>query len=89
VCTLPLPGVRVASESEIKLAYKQKAKELHPDKHADEPPEQQKETEEAFKLLGEGFEVLTDPLKRPLYGEPTSPFLPVRVLHRHAEGVAA
>ena len=57
---------RVASESEIKVAYKRKARELHPDK---QPEKKRSAAEEAFKLLGEGFEVLTDPYQRPLYDE--------------------
>ncbi len=61
----------VCSEMEIKKKYKVKALELHPDKNMSEDltPEHRKLTEEKFKLLGEGLEILCDPFKRQLYDE--------------------
>jgi DnaJ-class molecular chaperone len=49
---------RTASESEIKQAYRQKAKILHPDRGGN--PEQ-------FKLLAQAYEILSDSEKRSKY----------------------
>jgi curved DNA-binding protein CbpA len=57
---------------EIKKRFKIKALEYHPDKNMaaeDLTPEQKKELEEKFKMLGEGLEILCDPQKRKLYDE--------------------
>eukprot|EP00997_Jenningsia_sp_PLL12_P005790 NODE_2322_length_944_cov_11.387709_g1911_i0.p4 GENE.NODE_2322_length_944_cov_11.387709_g1911_i0~~NODE_2322_length_944_cov_11.387709_g1911_i0.p4 ORF type:complete len:120 (+),score=38.22 NODE_2322_length_944_cov_11.387709_g1911_i0:507-866(+) len=56
----------VASELEIKAAYKKAALEWHPDKH---PEETREAAEKKFKDVGEALEVLTDPIKRQLYDE--------------------
>lgn len=47
-----------ATDQEIKKAYRQKARLIHPDKGGDE---------EKFKKLGEAYEVLSDPKKREAY----------------------
>mmetsp|Transcript_7191 Transcript_7191/g.10948 ORF Transcript_7191/g.10948 Transcript_7191/m.10948 type:complete len:583 (+) Transcript_7191:87-1835(+) len=61
---------RVASEREIKVAYKRKALELHPDRVAGQRDEKKtKIYERKFKDLGEALEILTDPMKRQLYDE--------------------
>ena len=54
---------RNASASEIKKAFRRKAKELHPDTNKDPNAEAQ------FKDLGEAYSVLSDPQKRQVYDQ--------------------
>lgn len=53
---------RTASESEIKSAFRTKAREFHPDTHPDDP-----KAEDKFKEVNEAYEVLSDKEKRPMY----------------------
>ena len=47
-----------ASDQEIRQAYKKLALKFHPDKNSND------ESEERFKLIGEAYNVLKDPMKR-------------------------
>lgn len=55
---------KTASDAEIKSAYRQKAKECHPDLHPND-----KNAEERFKELNEANEVLSDSEKRSRYDQ--------------------
>jgi DnaJ family protein C protein 7 len=61
----------IASEREIKKAYRQKALDFHPDRFAgnQHTDERRKAAEKDFHLLGEGLEILSDDFKRQLYDE--------------------
>ena len=61
----------IATEAEIKNAYRARALECHPDKLAQMGacPEDIKTAENAFKMLGEALDVLGDPTMRGLYEE--------------------
>ncbi len=55
---------KTASEADIKKAYRQMAKKLHPDVNPGD-----KKAEEAFKELNEAYEVLSDAQKRARYDQ--------------------
>lgn len=54
---------RDASEAEIKKAYREKAKELHPDRN----PENREWARKEFRKVAEAYEILSDPQKRAQY----------------------
>ena len=53
---------RSADETTIKKAYRQMARQYHPDANPDDPT-----AEEKFKEINEAYEVLSDPQKRQMY----------------------
>jgi molecular chaperone DnaJ len=55
---------RSASDAEIKKAFRNLARELHPDVNAHDP-----EAEEKFKEAAEAYEVLSDPERRETYDQ--------------------
>jgi molecular chaperone DnaJ len=57
-----LGAKRGASAEELKKAYRQKAKELHPDRNQDDP-----KAESQFKEVNEAYEVLKDDQKKAAY----------------------
>jgi len=60
----------IASDVEIRKAYKRKALELHPDKA---PPDQQVIAQQKFQELGQALEILTNEFQRQLWDEGYDP----------------
>lgn len=57
-----LGASRDASADELKKAYRQKAKEYHPDRNADNP-----DAEAKFKEINEAYDALKDPERKAAY----------------------
>lgn len=56
-----------ATEGELKSAYRQKAKQYHPDLFSTAPESEKKKAEEQFKKINHAYQVLSDPQKRAAY----------------------
>lgn len=59
----------LASDEDIKKAYKKAALKWHPDRHSGSSEEKKKEAETKFKEIQAAFELLTDPQKKRLYDQ--------------------
>ena len=68
---------RQATFDDIKKAYRNKAKEYHPDKNPND-----KNAEEKFKEITEAHEVLSDPQKKANYDNPSIPPFGSQGFHR-------
>jgi DnaJ family protein C protein 7 len=72
VCLYALLGVankELATEKEIKVAYKKSALKFHPDRLSGASEEKKKEAEEKFKQIGDAFELLSDVQRKRLYDQ--------------------
>ena len=58
---------KTATEDEIKKAYRRQSIKWHPDRHAQESEEKQKQAEEKFKDIASAYETLSDAQKRAAY----------------------
>ncbi|KAL0102585.1 hypothetical protein PUN28_018113 [Cardiocondyla obscurior] len=56
-----------ASTEDIKKAYRKRALDHHPDRHANASEGEKKEQEKKFKEVGEAYGILSDPKKRSRY----------------------
>lgn len=76
---------RTASDAEIKKAYRELAKRLHPDLHAGDPA-----TEDRFKAVSAAYDFLRDPERRRRYDageiDATGAERPERSFYRHYAG---
>ena len=61
---------RDANDTDIKKAFREKAKELHPDTTTDE--NKKKDLEEKFKELNKAYSVLSDPQEKAYYDNPNT-----------------
>ena len=59
----------LATEQEIKTAYKKAALKWHPDRHCGSGEEKKKEAENRFKEIGDVYEILIDPTKKRLWDQ--------------------
>eukprot|EP00596_Hydrurales_sp_CCMP1899_P000386 CAMPEP_0119048518 /NCGR_PEP_ID=MMETSP1177-20130426/59348_1 /TAXON_ID=2985 /ORGANISM="Ochromonas sp, Strain CCMP1899" /LENGTH=914 /DNA_ID=CAMNT_0007024513 /DNA_START=168 /DNA_END=2909 /DNA_ORIENTATION=- len=59
----------LATEKEIKAAYKKMALKYHPDRHSCSTEEKKKEAETKFKEIGDVYEILTDATKKRLWDQ--------------------
>lgn len=67
-----------ATQEEIRLAYHEMARRVHPDTNQDDP-----EAAELFLLIQQAYEVLSDPIKRSQYNDTLPTHLLVPPIHVH------
>jgi DnaJ-class molecular chaperone len=63
-----------ASDEDIKKAFREKAKNLHPDTTTD--TDKKKELEEKFKEVNKAYQILSDPQERAAYDNPRPQGMP-------------
>jgi len=56
-----------ASAAQIRQAYRERAKAVHPDAHSGVSPEEKERLRQAFIQLAQAYEVLSDPVRRAAY----------------------
>jgi len=66
---LGVPNGELASEAEIKKAYKKAALKWHPDRHSSKGEENKKVAEAKFKEIGDAFDLLSDAQRKSLYDQ--------------------
>jgi len=66
---LGVPNGELASEADIKKAYKKAALKWHPDRHSAKGEEQKKIAETKFKEIGDAFDLLSDAQRKTLYDQ--------------------
>ena len=83
-----LEAPRESSTSELKRAYYEASRRLHPDAHRAEPPEVRLAVERVAKRLTEAWSVLRDPRRRRAYDQKLGAGEGVRIQLAEAEAVA-
>lgn len=59
----------LSSDKEIKTCYRKAALKWHPDRHSASNKETKELAEKTFKEIGDAYDLLMDPVRRPLYDQ--------------------